>query len=38
LAEALTRAFGVAAVFMEALGPLNGIEEAYVYRVVGHAS
>lgn len=31
LAEVLTRAFGVPAVIAEALGPLTGITEAYVY-------
>ena len=31
LAEVLTRAFGVPAVLAEALGPLTGITEAYVY-------
>ena len=31
LAEVLTRAFGVPAVLTEALGPLPGIAEAYVY-------
>ena len=31
LAEVLTRSFGVPAVLAEALGPLTGITEAYVY-------
>lgn len=31
LAEVLTRAFGVPAVLTEALGPLQGIAEAYIY-------